>query len=70
MKKISGRKTIEKIVCDHSIHPNQVNKRKKQLQDGASELFARGKKNKDKEGDRQGRELAELLQKITKLKIV
>jgi transposase-like protein len=50
MEAISGRKTIEEIAADHAIHPIQVSQwKKKQLLDGASELFTRGKKSKDKE---------------------
>jgi hypothetical protein len=46
---ISGRKTIQEIAADHAIHPIQVSQWKKQLLDGARELFTRGKKSKDKE---------------------
>jgi hypothetical protein len=38
-------KTIQEIASDHAIHPIQVS----QLLDGASDLFTRGKKSKDKE---------------------
>jgi putative transposase len=37
------------IAADHAIHPIQVSQWKRQLLDGASELFTRGKKTKDKE---------------------
>jgi len=47
MEAISGRKTIQEIADDHAIHPIQVSQRKRQLLDGASELFTRGKKSKD-----------------------
>ena len=43
MEAISGRKTIQEIAADHAIHPIQVSQWKKQLLDGASELFTRGK---------------------------
>ena len=49
MEAISGRKTIQEIAADHAIHPIQVSQWKRQLLDGASELFTRGKKTKDKE---------------------
>jgi putative transposase len=39
MEAISGRKTIQKIGADHGIHPIQVSQWKRQLLDGASELF-------------------------------
>ena len=60
MEAISGRKTIQEIAADHVIHPSQVSHWKRQLLDGASELFTRGKKKKDT-GTRQAKE-AELFQ--------
>jgi putative transposase len=49
MEAISGLKTIQEIAADHAIHPIQVSQWKKQLLEGASDLFTRGKKTKDKE---------------------
>jgi transposase-like protein len=49
MDPISGRKTIQEIAADHAIHPIQVSHWKRQLLDGASELFTRDSKSKDKE---------------------
>jgi len=60
MEAISGRKTIQEIAADHAIHPIQVSQWKRQLLNGASELFTRNKKTKDKE-DGQAKE-AELFQ--------
>ena len=48
MEAISGRKTIQDIAADHAIHPIQVSQWKRQLLDGASELFTRAKKSRDK----------------------
>ena len=62
MEAISGRKTIQEIAADHSIHPIQVSQWKRQLLDGASELFTRGKKTQDT-GESQAKE-AELFQQI------
>ena len=67
MEAISGRKTIQEIAADHAIHPIQVSQWKRQLLDGASELFTRGKKNKDT-GDSQVKE-GELFQQIGKLQM-
>ena len=67
MEAISGGKTIQEIAADHAIHPIQVSQWKRQLLDGASELFTRGKKNKDT-GDSQVKE-AELFQQIGKLQM-
>jgi putative transposase len=67
MEAIRGRKTMQEIAADHAIHPIQVSQWKRQLLDGASELFTRGKKTKDKE-EVQARE-AELFQQIGKLQM-
>jgi transposase-like protein len=67
MEAISGRKTIQEIASDHAIHPIQVSQWKRQLLDGASELFTRGKKSKDT-GESQAKE-AELFQQIGRLQM-
>ena len=67
MDAISGRKTIQEIAADHAIHPIQVSQWKKQLLEGASELFSRGRKDKDKE-ESQAKE-AELFQQIGRLQM-
>ncbi len=46
---ISGRKTNQEIATDQAIHPIQVSQWKPQLLDGASRLFTRGSKSKEKE---------------------
>jgi hypothetical protein len=48
MEAISGRKTIQEIAADSAIPTIQVSQRKRPLLDGASELFTRGNKHKDK----------------------
>jgi len=67
MEAISGRKTIQQIAADHAIHPIQVSQWKRQLLDGASELFIRGKQTKDKD-EGQAKE-AELFQQIGRLQM-
>ena len=67
MEEISGRKTIQEIAADHYIHPIQVSQWKKQLLEGASDLFNRGKKTKDKE-EGQAKE-AELFKQIGRLQM-
>ena len=67
MEAISGRKTIQEIAADHAIHPIQVSQWKRQLLDGASELFTRGKNSKDT-GESQVKE-AELFQQIGRLQM-
>jgi transposase-like protein len=64
---ISGRKTIHEIAADHAIHPIQVSQWKRQLLDGASALFTRGKKAQDNEQG-QAKE-AELFQQIGRLQM-
>ena len=49
MEAIGGRKTLQEIAADHAIHPIQVNQWKKQLLEGFSELFTRGKKTQSNE---------------------
>jgi hypothetical protein len=49
MEAISVCKTTQEIAADHAIHPIQVSQLKRQLLDGASELFTRGKQRQDKE---------------------
>jgi transposase-like protein len=67
MEAISGRKTLQEIAADHSIHPIQVSQWKKQMLDGASEVFTRGKRTQAKE-DSQAKE-ADLFQQIGKLQM-
>jgi transposase-like protein len=67
MEAISGRKTIQEIAADHAIHPIQVSQWKRQLLDGASELFIRGKQTRDKD-EGQAKE-AELFQQIGRLQM-
>jgi transposase len=67
MEAINGRKTIQEIAADHAVHPIQVRQWKPQLLDGASELFTRGGKSKDKE-EVQAKE-AELFQQIGRLQM-
>ena len=67
MEAISGRKTLQEIAADHAIHPIQVSQWKKQLLESASDLFGKGRKDKER-GDQLTRE-AELFQEVGKLKM-
>ena len=67
MEAISGRKTIQEIAADHAIHPIQMSQWKRQLLDGASELFTRSKKSKDNEEGQAKK--AELFQQIGRLQM-
>ena len=48
-KRRTHGRDVKSRVAMEAIHPIQVSQWKKQLLDGASELFMRGKKSKDKE---------------------
>jgi len=65
MEAISSRKTLQQIAADHGVHPIQVSQWKKQLLEGASELFNSGKKSRDKD-ESQAKE-SELFQLIGRL---
>jgi len=67
MEAISGRKTLQEIAADHAIHPIQVSQWKKQMLEGASDLFTRGKKSNANE-EVQAKE-AELFQQIGRLQM-
>jgi len=67
MEAISGRKTIQVMTADYSIHSNLVIQLKCQLLDNGSELFTWGKQNMEKE-ERQAND-AELLQQIARLQM-
>jgi putative transposase len=67
MEAISGRKTLQQIAADHGVHPIQVSQWKKQLLEGASDLFSPGKKSKDKD-ESQAKE-SELFQQIGRLQM-
>jgi putative transposase len=67
MEAISGRKTLQEIAADHAVHPIRVSQWKKQLLEGASDLFTRGKKTQAKD-ESQAKE-AELFQQIGKLQM-
>lgn len=43
LEAVKGIKTMNELASEYNIHPNQISKWKKQLIDGAAELFARGK---------------------------
>ena len=45
MEAISGRITLQEIAADRAVHPIRVSQWKKQLLEGASDLFTRGKKS-------------------------
>ena len=63
---VKGQRTIQEIASHYGIHPNQVTQWKKQLLDGAAEVFSNGKLHAT-EADEQMK--AELYQQVGKLQV-
>lgn len=61
-----GDKTLSELSSKFSVHPTQISEWKKQLLEGASEIFQDGRKRKRSEGE--GRE-HELFEQIGRLKM-
>ena len=66
LEAIKGQRTIQEIGSHYGIHPNMVMNWKKQLLDGAAEIFSTGRANAG-EADEQLK--AELYQQIGKLQV-
>ena len=49
---VKGQRTIQEIASHYSVHPNQVTQWKKQLLEGAPEVFSNGRGH-DEEADEQ-----------------
>ena len=64
---IKGQRTIQEIASHYSIHPNQVTQWKKQLLEGASEVFSNGR---DHAGEADEQMKAELYQQVGKLQVL
>jgi transposase-like protein len=66
LEAIKGQRTIQEIASHYEVHPNLVTHWKKQLLDGAAEVFSSGKTQEA----RADEELqAELYQQIGKLQV-
>ena len=63
---VKGQRTIQEIASNYGVHPNMVTKWKKQLLDGASEIFS-NVKTQSMEADEEVR--TELYQEIGKLHV-
>ena len=66
LEAIKGQKTVQEIASHYGIHPNMVTHWKKQLLDGAAEIFSNGK-IREAESDEQLK--AELYQQVGKLQV-
>ena len=67
LEALAGRRTIQEIAAEYALHPIQVSQWKKQLSEGARDLFANSRRTKDKE-DQQQRE-SQLYEQIGKLQM-
>jgi len=63
---IKGQRTVAELSSEYGVHSSQIAKWKKQLLDGAADIFARGHKGKDK---RLQAEKNRLYQKVGQLQI-
>jgi transposase-like protein len=66
MEAVKGQRTIQEIASHHSIHPNQVTQWKKQLIEGAADIFSGGR---DRAAAAEDEMKAELYQQIGKLQV-
>jgi transposase-like protein len=68
LEALAGRRTIQEIAAEYALHPIQVSQWKKQLSEGAQELFANSRRTQNKEKDQQQRE-SQLYEQIGKLQM-
>ncbi len=68
LEAIKGEKTIAEIASQHSVHPTMIHGWKRQLLDGASELFERGSKPSQVEAETSA-QIDELYRQIGRLKV-
>jgi transposase-like protein len=63
---VKGQRTMQEIAAHYSVHPSQVTQWKKQLLEGAGDIFSNGRE-RDIEADDQLK--AELYQQVGKLQM-
>lgn len=66
---IKGLKTVGELAQKHKLHATQINLWKKQLLDGASDLFEDGRKKNSRERDDNEPDKADLYEQIGRLKV-
>jgi transposase-like protein len=67
LEALKGDKTIKEIALKNSLHPTQITKWKKKLEDGMNEIFISGKSSKIKQSD--GLIQSKLFEEIGRLKV-
>lgn len=68
LEAIKGEKTIAEIASHYSVHSTMIHNWKRQLLDGASELFERGAKSSVTEPETSA-QIGELYRRIGKLQV-
>ena len=66
MEAVKGQRTTQEIASHYSIHPSQVTQWKKQLVEGAPEIFTNGREHRAEAGEELK---AELYQQVGKLQV-
>jgi putative transposase len=66
VESLKEQKTISELASEYGVHPNQISNWRKQLMEGAEEIFSR--KRKENRVDTEGKE-AKLYEEIGRLKI-
>ena len=66
VESLKEQKTISEPASEYGVHPNQISNWRKQLMEGAEEIFSR--KRKENRVDTEGKE-AKLYEEIGRLKI-
>lgn len=68
LEAIRGEKTIQELGSQYEVHPNQITKWKKQLQESAEDLFERSNKKQNDLTETELKE-SELYKNIGKLQV-
>ncbi len=68
LEAVRGDKTVSELSSQYELHPTVINNWKRQLLDGASDLFESGRKKKTDESDTQEK-IKDLYRHIGQLKV-